>query len=120
MKIKLGWITVKDLTQAKKFYTNLGLTLILEDKEHGWAEFEGEDTSFTLGIWQEGKALPLPGKAGSNTLLTFYVPNITKAKKELEQQGITFTSEIYTLPSTVKIADFIDIDGNHFQLVEHT
>lgn len=118
MKIKLGWITVKDLTKAKQFFTKLGLSVKTEDQDHGWLELEGATKEFTLGVWQEGKALGLPGKAGSNAIMTFYVEDIVKAKKELEAKGITFTSEVYILPHGAKIADFVDQDGNKFQIVQ--
>ena len=118
MKIKLGWVTVKDLTKAKKFFSVLGLTLKTTDTQHGWLEFAGNTEEFTLGVWQEGKQLTLPGKAGTNALLTFYVDNIVKKKQELENKDICFTSDIYKLPKGVLIADFTDEAGNQYQLVQ--
>jgi len=116
-KIDLAWITVSDYAKTKKFFTEtLDLKISSDSAEYGWAELKGPQGA-TLGIAQEN---PQYGseKAGHNAVLVFTVEDIVAAKKELEAKGVKFEGDIMEVPGHVKLATFIDLDGNKFQLAQ--
>lgn len=115
--IGLIWITVKDLQQAIKFYTEVaGLKLLVLSEEYGWAELQGHEGGARLGIGQIRKESDL--KIGKNSVPTFTVENIEKAKAEFEKKGGKCHGPIEEVPGHVKMQTVTDQDGNHFQLVE--
>lgn len=114
--IELSWLTVKDLSAAIKFYTDIvGLTLLAHSPEFGWAELGGEGGS-RLGLCVESNENPI--KAGSNTVTCFTVDNIAEACKFFSEKGATLIGEMMEVPGHVKIQSFIDKDGNTLQLVQ--
>ena len=52
-------------------------------------------------------------------ILTFTVDDIEAAKKELEEKGVKFKTDIYEVPGHVKLVDFVDEDNNTYQLAQH-
>lgn len=114
--IELCWLTVKDLSAAIKFYTDIvGLTLLAHSPEFGWAELGGEGGS-RLGLSVESNQNPI--KAGSNTVTCFTVDDIGQACKIFSEKGATLIGEMMEVPGHVKIQSFIDKDGNTLQLVQ--
>lgn len=127
----LAWITVSDLDKAEQFFErSIGLRLEVSDKEHGWLEFSAEGSGMRLGVTTVqqdgccgGAAAPRPdacnnGGPGCNAVVTIDVDDIAKTKIEFESRGVQFTSPIMELPGHIKLASFVDFDGNRFQLVE--
>ena|SRR5438105_4302237 len=114
--IGLGWIVVKDFAQSRDFFKKLGLTLKSEAEEYKWAEFSGPEGAL-LGLCEES---PETGdlKAGSNAVLTITVDDIVKTKAAFEKLGVTFVGDIIEVPGHVKMASFVDLDGNMFQIVQ--
>jgi predicted enzyme related to lactoylglutathione lyase len=115
-EIGLSWITVSDYQKSKKFFADLGLELNSDSAEYGWAEFKGV-AGAALGIAQEN---PQHGseKAGTNAVVTFTVDDILATKQEFEAKGVKFLGDIMEVPGHVKLATFVDLDGNKFQIAQ--
>lgn len=114
--IHLSWIVVKDLKTAIQFYTEVvGLTLLENSEEWGWAELAGPSGS-RLGIAQESAMSDI--KAGSNAIMTITVDDIEKASKEFQAKGGTLVGDLMEVPGHVKIQTFIDASQNRMQFVQ--
>jgi predicted enzyme related to lactoylglutathione lyase len=114
-KIELGWVTTGNIEVSKEFFTKkLGLTVNVNDEQHGWMEFAAKDGGAIVGV-----CMPMgQEKPGQNAIMVFTVDDIVATKKELEARGVTFVGDIMDLPQ-VKLATFIDPDGNKFQLAQN-
>lgn len=122
-EINLGWISVSNYSQAKKFFTEtLGLKIKEEAAEHKWLELSGTDdtqcSGFTLGLCEQNDSEKDLIRAGQNAVITFTVDDIESTKKNLEHKGVKFVDEILEIPGHVKMVSFIDQDKNTFQLVQ--
>jgi len=116
--IKLGWTTTNDIDKARSFFVDkLGLKQTDYNEEFGWLELQTEDSGFTVGVGK--KTDKSPYQPGHNIILTMTVDNIESAKKQLEDKGVKFTTDIYEVPGHVKLVDFVDDDGNVYQLVQN-
>lgn len=114
--IKLSWIVVKDLNSALKFYTQVvGLKVLQESPEFGWAELSGPDGS-VLGIAQENPQMS--NKAGTNAIVTVSVKDIDLARESFLKQGANLVGDVEVVPGHIKMQTFIDQDGNFMQLVQ--
>jgi len=115
--MSLAWISASDIKKAKTFFADtLGLEVTTDSAEYGWLELKGKDGGFALGV---GKSSPeCPIKAGQNAVMTFDVDNIEETKKELESKNVKFLGDIEEVPGHVRLASFVDEDGNLFQLVQ--
>ena len=116
--IDLVWISVADLKQAIKFYTEtVGLKLMEFHEEFGWAELEGPKGGARLGIaqMQTEKDDVLPGQ---NAVLTFSVESLEKANAGMVKNGVKLIGDVQVVPGHVKMQMAADKDGNHFQIVE--
>ena len=67
---------------------------------------------FTIGLNQGAEA----GDAGATPV--FGVKDIDAARSELEAKGVTFEGETVELPGMVKLATFVDPDGNHYMFAQ--
>jgi predicted enzyme related to lactoylglutathione lyase len=114
--IQMSWIVVSDLKKAVKFFSEtVGLKVDSVSEEHNWAELRGEDGS-ALGVAGPGPHSPI--KAGSNAVVTFTVPDLTKAREEMAKKGAMLIGEPQKVPGHVELQMFKDSDGNLFQLVQ--
>ncbi len=116
--IDLIWISVSDLKQAIKFYTEtVGLKLMEHHEEFGWAELEGPKGGARLGIaqMQTEKDDVLPGQ---NAVLTFSVESLEKANEGMVKNGVKLIGDVQVIPGHVKMQMAADKDGNHFQIVQ--
>ena len=133
--INLIWIIVSDIEKSEKFFTQtLGLKVKSSSKEHGWLELIGNEGGTILGVGQahaknccgdEEKCSPQEegccgGKQGpgDNAIVTLDTDDIVQTKKDLEAKKVEFISEIEEVPGHVKLAMFVDPDGNLFQIVQ--
>jgi predicted enzyme related to lactoylglutathione lyase len=113
--ISLGWVVVKSLEDAIKFYTEtVGLEMSQHTPEYGWAEFKGDDGAI-LGVAQENDQLDF--KAGNNAVMCISVADMDVAIKHYMEKGANLVGEVIEVPGHVKMQTFIDKDGNAFQLV---
>ena len=83
-----------------------------------WIELVGQDGGMFLGMCQAQEGQSCSSKVGSNAVVTITVDNIVSAKKELTAKSVQFYGDIIEVPGQVKLATFVDLDGNMFQLVE--
>lgn len=119
--INLGWIIVKDHAKSVEFFKMLGLEVKSHVPEYCWAEFAGPKGGALLGVGVECKdtAESMGNiRPGSNAVMTFTVDDVEKSKAEFEKQGVKFVSDIIEVPGHVKMATFVDLDGNVFQICQ--
>ncbi len=112
----LSWIVVKDLKEAIKFYTEVvGLTLLEQVPEYGWAELSGPE-GCRLGIAQESDEEQV--KAGSNAVIAITVDDVDEACSFYKEKGAKLVGEIIEIPGHVKLQTFADADGNMMQIAQ--
>ena len=122
--VKLVWITVSNLEKAEDFFSQvLELPLALSDKKNGWLEFSTPE-GFRLGVLQwyqdsccASKEICTEGP-GTNAIITMEVEDLVAVKSSLESKLVQFLGPIMELPGHVKLATFVDPDGNKFQLMQ--
>ena len=107
-------VNVGDFASAKRFYGEvLGLPLLYEVAEIGWAEFESSASGTTIGInlveTDEDKGGVVP---------TFGVKDIDAARKQLEAAGVQFDGETVEIEGMVKLANFVDPFENRLCLAQ--
>lgn len=118
-KMDLAWVVVADISKAKKFFTEVvGLKLVESNDNYGWLEFEGEDGGSRLGVGQYSPEYSPEEKPGMNAVMTMTVEDIEQSRKSMEEKGTRFVGETIEIPGNVKMATFLDSDGNVFQLVQ--
>lgn len=120
--IHMAWVVVNDLSKAIQFYTEtLGLTLLEESKEYGWAELSGPSGT-RLGLaerkdnseeWDAANVQP-----GQNAVVALTVKDIEAAIKDYQAKGVRLLGKVMEVPGEVKFQTFRDLDGNLFQLAE--
>lgn len=114
--IQLVWITVADIKQAIKFYTEvIGFKLLEFHEQYGWAELSGANGAW-LGLAQAQSDSEF--KPGMNAIPTISVEDIDAAIKELEKNKVQLQGPIQEVPGEVKLQTFTDHDGNAFQLCQ--
>lgn len=114
--IDLVWITVKNVKEAVKFYTDvIGLQLMEMSEEWGWAELQGKNGA-RLGIGQSNDKNPI--NAGDNGIITFTVKDLDHAKASMMKKGAHCIGDIEEVPGHVRMQMVQDPSGNRFQLVQ--
>ena len=115
--INLVWVSVHDFPAAIQFYRDiLGLKVHEINENYGWAEFSGQEGGALLGVAMTRIEALI--QSGQNGIVTFTVDNIMKTKADLIQKGVRMVGEIEEVPDLVKMQLFVDVSGNHAQLVE--
>lgn len=105
--MNLNQITIAstDVEKSVRFYTTLGLNLIV-DALPRYVRFECPDGESTFSIhYQEATNT-------NNTVMYFEVKNLEEKVKELKQKGITFISEPEEKPWLWEEAHVNDPDSN--------
>jgi len=105
-------ITVRDLTAAKRFYSEvLGFGDPTYDlPEAGWIEWQsGNDANLSI-VPAEGDLIP-----GHHTTIVLNVDDCHAAVAELRRRGVT-CDEPVGVPGMVTYASFYDPDGNRLQM----
>jgi len=109
-------VVVKDLGRSLKFYRDkLGLRLCFYDKKHDWVCFDGGRTSFSLTTPWNKKAKKL---VGVRTGVSFQVDDIEKTHRQLAKKKVKFTLKPRKERWGGIIANFQDLDGNKFFLLQ--
>lgn len=117
-KIELAWISASNIKKAKEFFEKkLGLKIHVADENYGWLELSGKDGGMLLGVGSSEEEYG-PIKPGQNAIVTFTVDDIAHTKVDFEEKGVKFIGDIMEVPGQVKLALFVDEDGNKFQIVE--
>ncbi len=111
--MNLNQITIPslDVITATEFYKTLGLVLIV-DALPRYVRFECPDGDSTFSI-HEVEALP---SGNDRITLYFQNENLDEVVSQLQQKGITFTSEPEDKPWLWREAHLNDPDGNHLIL----
>lgn len=104
---------VQDLDASLAWFADkLGFQEIFKVAEAGWAEVATSAEGVTIGLNQGAEG----GDAGATPV--FGVKDIDAARAELEAKGVTFEGETIELPGMVKLATFVDPDGNHYMFAQ--
>lgn len=115
----MAWITVADITKAKKLFVDiLGMKLQADTPEYGWLEVVAKDGGSALGIGQFNPEYGKEVLPGQNAVVTFTVDDIVAAKAVLEKNNVTVLGDVVEVPGHVKMLFFADADGNKFQIVQ--
>jgi catechol 2,3-dioxygenase-like lactoylglutathione lyase family enzyme len=118
MITQLGNVTVvvKDLGRSLKFYRDkLGLRLSFYDKKHDWVCFDAGRTSLSLTVPWNKKAKKL---VGVRTGVSFQVDDIEKTYRDLARRKVRFTLKPRKERWGGVVANFEDLDGNKFFLLQ--
>ena len=119
LDINFCWLAASDLKMAKKFYAEtLGLFIGDFKEQYSWMELGTQNNKKLMGVAGSSDNGISPIKPGQNAIITFTVEDIISAKEHLEKQGVVFVGDIIEIPNEVKMALFLDPDGNKLQLVE--
>jgi catechol 2,3-dioxygenase-like lactoylglutathione lyase family enzyme len=119
-RIRLASVAVRDTDAAIDFYVNtLGFEVRADERfgpEFRWVEVapKGAETGFTLvnPAWGDGFT------PGVNTGIVLTAPDIDQTYADLSARGVVFTEPPALQPWGVKQAQFQDLDGNGFVLVD--
>ncbi len=121
-RINLSWVSVSDIDQAVKFYTDvIGLKLLNKSEHYPWAELgspDGEGAVLGLAGHDPSTADGTSVPPGSNAVVTMSVDDLNKEMEAFKQKGVKLLGEMMEVPGHVKMQMFEDLDGNRFQIVE--
>lgn len=104
--------SVKDLNASIAWFKEkLGFDMTFNAMDAGWAEVSTPAADVTIGLAQSDE-----GAHGCTAV--FGVADIAEARAELEAKDVSFEGDIIELPGMVKLATFLDPDGNRYMLAE--
>jgi CreA protein len=107
-------LSVSDYGKALAWYRDvLGLTVVFELQEWGWAQLQSPVDGLLIGI---GQSEEVP--TGGGATLTFTVKDIEAARAYLESEGVRFDGEISQVEDMVRLTTFYDPDGNALMLAQ--
>ncbi len=107
-------ISVTDFDRAVAWYGDvLGFSLLYRMDEMGWGELATEVTGVNVGLSRADSITK-----GGGATLTFGVKDIDVARTRLEAKGVRFEGETQTVEGMVKLATFLDPDGNVLMLYQ--
>ena len=105
---------VSDLERSIEFYTEtLGLELFERNDAIGWARVRTAVPGVTIGLGVRSDA----DRLGSGTSsINLAVGNLDEVVAILQSRGVQFEGPILEIPGVVRLADFLDPDGNRIRL----
>lgn len=107
-------IGVNDIKASMNWYQEvLGFKLLYLMEEMAWGELESPVQRVNVGLSQVEEPR---GKGGAT--LVFGVKDIDSARKNLEEKGVKFDGETYTIEGMVRLATFFDPDDNTFMFYQ--
>jgi predicted enzyme related to lactoylglutathione lyase len=99
------WYRVRDLEAARTFYSQtLGFEEAYVDEEDRWARLTRGEVAIAEGDPQE-----------EATVLTLDVPDVKAEAERLRAAGVE-VGTVVEIPSTIRLLDVFDPDGNRLQL----
>ncbi len=105
-------IPVQDLDASLAWFADkLGFQEMFKVAEAGWAEVSTPAEGVTIGLNQGAE-----GTGGATPV--FGVEDIDAARAELEANGVQFEGETIELPGMVKLATFLDPNGNSYMFAQ--
>lgn len=119
-RIQVTTVFVSDQDKAKAFYVEkLGMNLKVDmpmGPDFRWLEVIPTNGEASIAL-----SLPFPGmSAGGPTGIIFDTGDMQATYQQLKTNGVTFTEEPKPQPWGGVQAQFSDLDGNLFNLVERT
>lgn len=107
-------LPVSDLERSIEFYQSVvGFKLLYKVDDIGWCELSTSVANVNVGLSQVEEPSP-----SNQTTPTFGVTDIEQTRRVLEQRGATFDGETVEIPGMVKLATFLDPDGNPIKLYQ--
>lgn len=107
-------IRVSDWRASLEWYTTcLGFELLYAAEEIGWCELRTASSDVAIGLSQVENISP-----NDSCVPTFTVKDVDADRSRLEAAGVRFEGETMTVEGLVKLATFIDPDGNPFMLAQ--
>jgi predicted enzyme related to lactoylglutathione lyase len=108
-------LPVSSLEKSLNWYQQiLGFELIYQLPETGWAEVTSPTKNVSVGLSQAEAA----NVGGSGSAVVFGVVDIDEARRQLEAKKVRFDGETVTIPEMVRLATFVDRDGNKLMLAQ--
>jgi len=104
MRLNQVTVTVRDLAEAKEFYTLLGLRLIVDSPHYARFECPGGEASFSLDLD--------PGVKPGATVVYFESDTLDEDYRRLMQAGLHFDSPPTDQPWLWREARLHDPSGN--------
>lgn len=107
------WYNVKDIHITRKFYEELlGFEVLMFNEAEGMAIMKTPTPDTEIGF---SSATEIQASTAS---VVFTVENIAESVTTLRERGVQFIGNIETVPGMVKLATFVDPDGNSLMLAE--
>ncbi len=104
---------VTDLDASLAWFADkLGLEARFKAAEAGWAEVSTPTDGVTIGLNQGAEG------SGGGTTPVLGVRDVDAARAELEAKGVPFDGETVEIPGMVKLATFLDPDGNRYMFAQ--
>jgi catechol 2,3-dioxygenase-like lactoylglutathione lyase family enzyme len=118
LNLNTARIFVRDIAQAREFYRQtLGLKVRAENLAHGYCVFDAGNCELVV----EAVSLAAPpdeqALVGRFTGLSFLVPNVHAAHKELSAKGVVFSGPPQRQFWGGTLATLKDPEGNELQIV---
>ncbi len=111
-KIDSVSISVRDVAKSSRFYADvLGLPEIWRMDDRHMVGYGVGDNSATINIEQA---------AQTGMEIIIQVEAVGAARKALEQKGVRFDGETFTIPEIGDAAKFRDPDGNRFMVMDYS
>ena len=104
--------TVADVGASVAWFKDkLGFEVVFQVE--GWAEVTTPVGDVTIGLAESEERY---GRGGTTPV--FGVQDIAAARADLEGRGVRFEGDTIELPGLVKLATFLDPDGNAYMLAQ--
>ena len=107
-------LRVSDWRASLEWYTSrLGFELLYAAEEIGWCEMRTASGDVAVGLSQVEKVAP-----NDSCVPTFTVSDVDAERSRLEALDVRFEGDTMTIEGLVKLATFVDPDGNAFMLAQ--
>ena len=106
---------VSDLDRSVEFYRDVvGLEMESRIDALKWVRFKTPIAGVTLGIGESEDV-----KGSGTTSINLGVSDVDAMRARLESLGVEFLGPTQHIPGVVRLADFLDPDGNKIRLAGH-
>ena len=104
------WYRVSDLDRARDFYVGLlGFAELYRDDEDRWLRLGHGDVELHLAVGDTG------GDPAGEAIDTLDVADVKAEAERLREAGVE-VGTVLEIPSTIRLLDAYDPDGNRLQL----
>jgi len=105
---------VKDVKVAQAWYADVfGFQVVYDLPEQGWCELATPAQDAKLGLSENAET-----KGSGDAFVSFGVKDMTAAKATLVAKKVKLDGDVVTIPGTVKLLYFTDLDGNRLMFFE--